>query len=137
MKTIQSIQKNKILGIAVLALLLLFPSCSKKNTSAVSSSGISLYYMGLSAIYSGSALPADGSSQATIMVEVWDQAGTYVDGATVNLTVSRGTLGATTLTTVNGVATTTFTAGAVPGNAYVNATVENAAASVTIVLARF
>lgn len=131
------IQPSKIFRIAALALLLLFTSCSKKDTTAVSTSGISLYYLGLSAIYSGKSLPADGASQATIMVEVWDQAGSYVDGATVNLTVSRGTLGAATLTTVNGVATTTFTAGTVAGAAYVNAVVENAAASVKIVLATF
>ena len=120
---------------AVLAFLLLFPACSNKEKSAVSSSGVSLYYLGLTT--SRGSLPADGASQATILVEVWDSSGTYVDGATVHMTVSRGTLAASTLTTVNGVVTTTFTAGTAPGAAYVDATVENASASVKIILATY
>jgi hypothetical protein len=55
-----------------------------------------------------------------------------VDGATVILTTTLGTLGASTLTTINGVATTTLTAGTTTGLAYVVATVENISATTAV-----
>lgn len=145
--------KNKITGFFVVLLSCCFLSaCSNDEKTAISSSGISPYVMGLSAVYGGSSLPADGSSQATILVEVWDSGGMYVDGVTVTLSASRGTLASTaattgttsssaasslTMTTSNGVATAYFTAGSTAGAAYINATADNARATVKIVLATF
>jgi len=93
--------------------------------------------MGLSAIYAGEDLRADGTSQATIKVEVWNGSGAFVDGVPVTLSASLGTLTDSTLTTTNGVATTTFTAGSTAGSAGINATLENASASVIIPLTSF
>lgn len=145
--------KNKITFVFVVLISWgLLSGCSNDEKTAVSSSGVSPYVMGLSAVYGGSSLPADGSSQATILAEVWDNTGRYVDGVTVTLSASRGTLASTasssstssgsaasslTLTTSNGVATAYFTAGKTAGAAYVNATAENARSTVKIVLATF
>lgn len=143
---------KKTVFFTILFFLGLCAGCSNDEKTGVSSSGISPYVMGLSAAYGGSALPADGSSQATILVEVWDSAGKYVDGVTVTLSASRGTLATTaattgttsgtsassiTLTTSKGTASAYFTAGKTAGAAYINATAENARATVKIVLATF
>lgn len=118
-------------------LLFLLSACSNDDKSVTSDSGVSLYHLGLSAVYGGDSLPADGSSKASILVEVWDSAGNYVSGASVSLSSSMGSIAASSLTTANGIANTTFTAGKKPGAAYVNATMENATASVKIPLSYF
>ena len=154
MFTMGGFHKKKKIAVFFVASIFLgyLAGCSNDEKTAVSSSGISPYVMGLSAVYGGSSLPADGSSQATILAEVWDSAGKYVDGVTVTLSASRGTLSSSdstsstssgsaasslTLTTSNGVATAYFTAGQAAGAAYINATAENARATVKIVLATF
>jgi hypothetical protein len=86
----------------------------------------------IKALYGSGGLEADGSSQATIRVEVFTADGLMVDGATVTLTTTLGTLGASTLTTINGVATTTLTAGTTTGLAYIVATVENISATTAV-----
>ena len=86
----------------------------------------------IKALYGSGGLEADGSSQATIRGEVFTADGLMVDGATVTLTTTLGTLGASTLTTINGVATTTLTAGTTTGLAYVVATVENISATTAV-----
>lgn len=111
--------------------------CSTPSPTEVSGTSASGYSMGISAIYGGSSLPSDGSSQATIRVEVWDSSGHFVNNAAVTLTVTLGTLASSSLTTTNGTAVTTFTAGSNPGNAAVTATVENISATATIILAKF
>lgn len=70
-------------------------------------------------------VPADSASQATVRVEVRDAYGNFVSGASVALTVTMGTLGGSSLTTKNGVATTTFTSGSKSGTGQIAATVEN------------
>lgn len=108
---------------------------SPTGLSGISTSG---YRMGISAIYGDTSLPADGSSQATIKVEVWDDStGQFMDSISVTLTATLGTLGSASLTTSNGVAVTTYTAGTVVGNGSVTATVENISATATIILAKF
>lgn len=118
-------------------LLIVFKGCEAHDPMTYSGVSASGYSVGIAAIYGESSLPADSSSQATIRVDVWNQAGQYMDGVPVTLTSSLGTLGAASLTTSNGSATTTFTAGSNPGKAYVIATVENVSATATIVLATF
>ncbi len=86
----------------------------------------------IKALYGSGGLEADGSSQATIRVEVFTADGLMVDGATVTLTTTLGTLADSSLTTVNGVATTTLTAGTTTGLAYVVATVENISATTAV-----
>ncbi len=129
--------KKQIGLLGLIAFLAFLPACGNPDTTSMASSGASDRTLGLSAVYNGVSLPADGTSQATIMVEVWDSTGTYIDGVTVNLTASLGKLTSSSLTTSNGVATTTFTAGSVAGTAAVNATMENASTSVKIVLGTF
>ena len=98
---------------------------------------VSGYRIGISAIYGGSSMRADGSSQATIRVEVWGSTGQFIDNVPVTLTATLGTLASYSLTTSNGVAVTTFTAGTKAGVAYVTATVENVSVSATIILSSF
>lgn len=131
--------RNKILLLLIAALILSIAGCKgpANPTATTLSSSVSGYNMGISAIYGESSLLADGSSQATIRVEVWGSNGQFADNVTVTLTTSMGTLASSSLTTISGVAVTTFTAGTVPGNAAVTATVQNISATATISLRRF
>lgn len=70
-------------------------------------------------------VPADSASQATVRVEVRDAYNNFVSGASVSLTATMGTLGGSSVTTTNGVATTTFTSGSKTGTGQIAATVEN------------
>lgn len=88
--------------------------------------------VGISALFGQAGLKADGTSQATIRVEVFTADRLMVDGATVTLTTTLGTLGATSLTTSNGVAITTLTSGTTPGTAFIVATVENVSATTAV-----
>ena len=99
------------------------------NRVGTSSSG---FIIGIQQFSGNAGLPADSASQATIRVEVFTTLGQTVDGATVFLTTTLGTLGAAAVVTVDGVALTTLTAGTVPGTAFVVATVENITATVAV-----
>ena len=99
------------------------------NKVGVSSGGL---IIAMKALAGNAGLPTDGTSQATIRVEVFNTAGQLVNGASVVLTTTLGTLGATALTTASGVALTTLTSGTQPGTAYVVATVENVSATVAV-----
>ena len=94
------------------------------------------YTIGVTAQYGGVGI-VKGSGSATIRVEVVTAAGVPVNGATVFFTSTLGTLTGTTGITVNGVLTTTLTAGAVAGAAYVVATVENASATTMVPILSF
>ena len=94
------------------------------------------YTIGVTAQYGGVGI-VKGSGSATIRVEVVTAAGVPVNGATIFLTSTLGTLTGTTGITVNGVLTTTLTAGAVAGAAYVVATVENASATTMVPILSF
>ena len=104
------------------------------NVVGISSGG---YIVGLKALYGNAGLSADGTSQATLRIEVFNTAGQLVDGATVFLTTTLGTLAQVldvngAFTTDNGIALATLTAGTQPGTAYVVATVENVSATVAV-----
>lgn len=117
----------------VMILSFAFEGCSS-STDPTGTSGISSvsgYTVGISAIYPGTSLPADGSSQAIIRVEVWNTSGQFVDNVPVTLAATLGSLGSSSLTTVNGIASTTFTS-SVAGNATVTAMVENVIATAEI-----
>lgn len=131
--------KNILLFLAVASLAFALKGCSDKASSPFATSSVSAsgYQIGISALYGGSSLKSDGSSQATIRVEVWGSTGEFMDGIPVTLTATLGTLASSSLTTSNGAATTTYTAGSSAGIASVTATVENISASATIVLSRF
>ena len=93
------------------------------------------YTVGLTSHYGGGGIIKAGT--ATIRVEVVTAAGVPVNGAVAVLSSTLGTLTATSLTTVNGVITTFFTAGATAGTAYITATVENATATTTVPILSF
>ena len=93
------------------------------------------YTVGLTSHYGGGGIIKAGT--ATIRVEVVTAAGVPVNGAVAVLSATLGTLTATTLTTVNGVITTFFTAGTKAGTAYITATVENATATTTVPILSF
>jgi invasin-like protein len=103
------------------------------NIVGPSSSG---FTVGISALYGSGGLKNDGSSQATIRVEVFTNS-QPVDGATVTLTTTLGTLGSNSLTTANGAATTTLTSSTTTGLAYIVATVENVSATTAVPIVSF
>ena len=94
------------------------------------------YTIGLTAHYGGVGIVVS-SGTATIRVEVVTAKGVPVDGAIVAVSTTLGTLGATSLTTVNGVITTTLTASDTAGIAYITATVENATATTAVPILSF
>ena len=110
-------------------------SCTQDIENLVGPS-YSGYTVGLTAHYGGSGIKISEGT-ATIRVEVVTAAGVPVNGAVAVLSATLGTLTATSLTTVNGVITTFFTAGDTAGTAYITATVENATATTTVPILSF
>ena len=133
----------KIITKILIALILaaaLWQGCSADVDEIVgpSANGLTL---AISAHYGGAGLENDGTSAATIRVEVYTTNITtgvtnFVDGQAVTLSATLGTLGSTSLTTSNGFASTTLTAGTVTGLAYVVATVENVSATTAVPIIR-
>jgi hypothetical protein len=88
--------------------------------------------LGIQGIFGGAGIQNDEASQATIRVEVFNKS-IPTEGATVFLTTTLGTLGATSLTTdASGTATTTLTSGATTGSAFITATVDNVSATTVV-----
>lgn len=127
-------EKNSLRTILFLGmslwLLVFTPACSDEISDLVgpSTSGFSV---GIKAIYGSGGLPNDGTSQATIRVEVFDQNNQGAN-TTATLTTTRGTLGTTSLTISNGVGVTTLTSSTTTGTATIVATVENVSASTIV-----
>ena len=109
-------------------------SCTQDIENLVGPS-YSGYTVGLTAQYGGVGILSGGT--ATIRVEVVTAAGVPVNGAVAVLSSTLGTLTATSITTVNGVITTFFTAGSTAGTAYITATVENVSATTTVSILSF
>ena len=120
--------------IGALAILMTL-SCTQDIENLVGPS-FSGYTIGITAQYGGVGI-VKGSGSATIRIEVVTAAGVPVNGATIFLTSTLGTLTGTTGVTVNGVLTTALAAGAVAGPAYVVATVENASATTMVPILSF
>jgi len=97
---------------------------------------VSGFKIGLTAHYGGVGIVVS-SGTATIRVEVFTIDGVPVNGAVVALSTTLGTLGGASVTTVNGVITTSLTAPDVAGTAYITATVENATATTTVPILAF
>ena len=97
---------------------------------------VSGFNIGITAHYGGVGIVVS-SGTATIRVEVFTAGGVPVNGAIVAMSTTLGTLGAASLTTVNGVITTSLTAPAAAGTAYITATVENATATTTVPILAF
>ena len=88
--------------------------------------------LGIQGIFGGAGIQNDEASQATIRIEVFNKS-IPTEGATVFLTTTLGTLGATSLTTdASGTATTTLTSGATTGSAFITATVDNVSATTVV-----
>ncbi len=118
--------------------------CDSEVANVVGVSASS-FIIAVEAVHGPLGLPADGSSIATIRVELFTNAGQLVNGEKIILTTTLGTLatadsaqttattgGALELTTVNGFAFATLTSEAVEGNAFVVASVENISATVAV-----
>ena len=119
--------------IATFAVIMIL-SCTQDIENLVGPS-YSGYTVGLTAQYGGVGILSGGT--ATIRVEVVTAAGVPVNGAVAVLSSTLGTLTLTSLTTVNGVITTFFTAGTTAGTAYITATVENVSATTTVSILSF
>ena len=120
--------------IATFAVIMIL-SCTQDIENLVGPS-YSGYTIGVTAQYGGVGIKISEGS-ATIRMEVVTAAGVPVNGATVVLTSTLGTLSAASFTTVNGLATGTLTAGDTAGTAYVVATVENVSATTTVSILSF
>jgi hypothetical protein len=134
MKKISPLYNLKRWLIGALALMITL-SCTPDIENLVGPS-FSGYIIGVTAHYGGVGI-VKSSGSATIRIEVITAAGVPVNGATVYLTSTLGTLGVASLITVNGIGITTLTAGAVAGAAYVVATVENASATTMVPILSF
>ena len=129
---------KKLLGIILFSLWNI-SGCESEVANVVGVSSSS-YILAIDAVHGSFGLPADGSSQATIRVELFTNAGQLVNGETVTLTTTLGTLGTVadpttsinSLTTVNGVAFAILTSEAIEGNAFVVASIENISATVSV-----
>lgn len=115
----------------LVSMLVWGPACESDVTNRVGTSTSGLI-IAIKAFAGNAGLPSDGVSQATIRVEVFTSAGQVVDDAEVFLTTTLGTLGAATLLTTGGVATTTLTSSIIPGTAFISATVENVTATIAV-----
>ena len=132
----KQILRNK-LKLTIFSLLLLVSSlaCEPALENLVGPS-VSGFNIGVTAHYGGVGIVVS-SGTATIRVEVFTAGGVPVNGATVVLTSTLGTLSAASFTTVNGYAIGTLTDAGVAGTAYVVATVENASATTTVPILTF
>lgn len=135
MKILTCKYKLKSWFIATFAVFMIL-SCTQDIENLVGPS-YSGYTIGLTAQYGGVGIVKSSLGSATIRVEVVTAGGVPVNGAVITLTNTLGTLGAATLTTVNGVATTLLQAGDTAGTAYVVATVENITATTTVPILSF
>ena len=135
MKILTCKYKLKSWFIATFAVFMIL-SCTQDIENLVGPS-YSGYTIGLTAQYGGVGIVKSSLGSATIRVEVVTAGGVPVNGAVITLTNTLGTLGAATLTTVNGVATTLLQAGDTAGTAYVIATVENITATTTVPILNF
>lgn len=120
--------------IATFAVIMIL-SCTQDIENLVGPS-YSGYTVGVTAHYGGVGI-VKGTGTATIRVEVVTAAGVPVNGAVATMSATLGTLGAASLTTVNGVITTTLTAAATAGTSYITATVENATATTMVPILSF
>ena len=111
-------------------------SCTQDIENLVGPS-YSGYTIGVTAQYGGVGIVKSSGGSATIRMEVVTAAGVPVNGATVVLTSTLGTLSAASFTTANGLAIGTLTAGDTAGTAYVVATVENVSATTTVSILSF
>ena len=111
-------------------------SCTQDIENLVGPS-YSGYTIGVTAQYGGVGIVKSSGGAATIRMEVVTAAGVPVNGATVVLTSTLGTLSAAAFTTVNGLAVGTLTAGSTAGTAYVVASVENVSATTTVSILSF
>jgi hypothetical protein len=127
--------KIKSWFIATFAVFMIL-SCTQDIENLVGPS-YSGYTIGLTAQYGGVGIVRGSLGSATIRAEVVTAAGVPVNGAIITLTSTLGTLGAATLITVNGVATTILQAGETAGTAYVVATVENITATTSVPILSF
>ena len=128
--------KNKLkLTIFSFAFLVSSLACEPAVENLVGPS-VSGFTVGITAHYGGVGIVVS-SGTATIRVEVFTAGGVPVNGATVVLTSTLGTLSAASFTTVNGLAIGTLTAGDTAGTAYVVATVENVSATTTVSILSF
>ena len=135
MKILTCKYKLKSWFIATFAVFMIL-SCTQDIENLVGPS-YSGYTIGLTAQYGGVGIVKNSLGSATIRVEVVTAGGVPVNGAVITLTNTLGTLGAATITTVNGVATTLLQAGDTAGTAYVVATVENITATTTVPILNF
>jgi hypothetical protein len=89
--------------------------------------------LGIQGLFGGAGIQNDETSQATIKVEVFTVDNIPIEGATVTLTTTLGTLTEASLTTgASGAATTTLTSGTITGTAFVTATVDNISATTSV-----
>ena len=121
--------------IATFAVIMIL-SCTQDIENLVGPS-YSGYTIGVTAQYGGVGIVKSSGGSATIRMEVVTAAGIPVNGATVVLTSTLGTLSAASFTTVNGLAIGTLTVGDTAGTAYVVATVENVSATTTVSILSF
>ncbi len=135
LETLSCVYRAKAWFITTFALIMIL-SCTQDIENLVGPS-YSGYTIGITSQYGGVGIAKGSGGSATIRMEVMTAGSVPVNGATITLTSTLGTLSAATFTTVNGVATGTLTAGTVAGTAYLVATVENVSATTLVPILSF
>ena len=122
----------KGLSLSILTAVLIFIGCQAVVEDLTGPSALG-NTVGIQGIFGGAGIKNNGTSTATIRVEVFSNQNIPTVGATVFLTATLGTLTATSLTTdASGTATTTLTSGITRGIAFVTATVDNVSATTSV-----
>ena len=125
------IKHLKGISLSILTAVIIFIGCQAAVEDITGPSALG-NTLGIQGLFGGAGIQNDEASQATIRVEVFNKS-IPTEGATVFLTTTLGTLGATSLTTdASGTATTTLTSGATTGSAFITATVDNVSATTVV-----
>ena len=135
-RKILSMYRLKAWLFSVFAVVMTMSSCTGDVVDNLVGPSYSGYTVGITAHYGGVCI-VKSTGTATIRIELVTQGGVPVNGAVAAMSATLGTLGATSLTTVNGVITTTLTASDTAGIAYITATVENATATTAVPILSF
>tara|TARA_Y100001960_G_C14403295_1_gene694494 strand:- start:318 stop:716 length:399 start_codon:yes stop_codon:yes gene_type:complete len=122
----------KRLSLSILTAVIIFIGCQAAVEDLTGPSALG-NTLGIQGLFGGAGIKNNGTSTATIRVEVFSSQNLPTVGATVFLTTTLGTLTAASLTTdASGTATTTLTSGITRGIAFVTATVDNVSATTSV-----
>ena len=126
----------KGLSLSILIAVLIFIGCQAAVEDLTGPSALG-NTVGIQGIFGGAGIKNNGTSTATIRVEVFSSQNIPTAGSTVTLTTTLGTIGTISgdpagTTNAAGVVTAVLTSGTTRGIAFVTATVDNVSATTAV-----